>query len=474
MYIYFDAANIGFLYIWCMPRLSTKSWILISLLLLVFVFCGYLVSKFGSNYLNDRKYVRYVIQSWRESKRAAFENGYLDEVAYDWGDTLSLYTDYAGKEPCRIFLYDVKGNVVDSLEIQERSQRIYENPSVEGFGFQANTQYPIPRLRPGLYTWEKTVPFLIRGDVSTPISILYPVNTIQAYNVVGGKSFYSLFSEASDTISFLRPTFPAISFMVRPMLEWLYEGEFPQRFLSDVDLESSTSLDSTHLLIIIGHSEYWSRSGRNTFDRYIESGGNALILSGNTMWWKVRYLPESAQLICFKQGNDPHTGEGQTGNWHDHLNQGPSTSIGVSFQQGGYGRKYSYSRGGFSLYDTTYILFKGIAFQGQPFIEVPTKEYDGQYMVQNGDQYVLDSSKNDFFRHRVLGYDYASHGYHRGIAPIILFQKTPTSGTVLNVPSSDWCSYYGIGGKDQKKIQAITQRALDILVDQRKTALLWE
>ena len=457
-----------------MPRLSRRQWILVVLLLVTLVGIGYLMKAYGSNYLDDRKYVHYVLRSWWQSKQAAFSNGYTDQIAYDKGDTLRLYTDYSGKRPQKIYVFNILGERVDSLEVSGMEQKRPSNPAVEGYGYSVSASYPIPDLQAGLYTWEQTSPFLIRGEKSAPISVLYPANTIQAYNISGGKSFYSLFSDASDTISFLRPTFPAISFMVRPIMEWLFQRNLSLRYLSDIDLEGTHSLDSTHLLLIIGHSEYWSASARNTFDRFIKRGGNALILSGNTMWWKVRYLPESAQLICFKDAKDPQKGIDQTGNWHDHFKQGPGTSIGVSFQQGGYGRKFGFSQGGFTLYDTSYVLFREISFGGRPFIEVPTKEYDGQHLLKKGNQYVLDSTKASFFRYRILGHDFASHGYERGTAPLILFQKTETSGTILNVSSTDWCSYYGFGGQDKEKIEEITRKAIELLSDHTKTARLWE
>ena len=436
---------------------------------------GVIVYLYGDNYRSDRLYVHYVIHSAWESWRAPISDGYTDRLAYQIGETQTLFFSYKRKTSRYIFLYDIAGHVRDSLYIRPQFQQKAEDPAVNGYGFDPTTTYSIPPLEPGLYTWEKCIPFLVRGEKEAPITVLYPSNTIHAYNIMGGKSFYSMFSKASDSLSFLRPTFPAVSFMVKPMLSWLHKTEFPLRFICDTDMDQEGILDSTHLLVIIGHSEYWSGQARTHFDQYVDGGGNVLILSGNTMWWKVRYSSNQKQIICFKEGNDPIIEKKiQSGNWAEHLDQDPKSSIGVSFALGGYGRKYPVSKGGFTILDTNHVLFKGIPFDGAPFISVPSKEYDGQQLIFQGPHVFLDSSAHNFHRVKLLGYDWASHGYYQGSPSILLLQKSMDSGLILNFPSTDWCSPYGMGGRDGEKIMQITQTAMELLWDHRKTALLWE
>ena len=443
--------------------------------LLFFSVVGLLAFLYGKNYWSDRLYVHYVLKNALEYRRAPISDAYVDQLAYGEGDSLILYAHSSEKDLFPLYLYDILGHIQDSLSFSPQAQEPGDDPSVAGFGFTGNAPYIVPPLKPGLYTWGKVAPFVIRGPENAPITILYPSNTIQAYNTQGGKSFYSMFSEASDTISFMRPTFPAISFMIAPMLEWLYQQDYPLRFITDMDLESSSVLDSTQLLVIIGHSEYWTGNARASFDAFVDRGGNALILSGNTLWWKVRYSPDKKQLICFKNGNDPlESPEDRTGNWADHLSKDPLSSIGVSFALGGYGRKYAVSKDGFTLLDTTHILFRKWDYQGTPFIHVPTKEYDGQYVLYENEQPFLDSSRISFHRFKLLGFDRASHGYDSGTASIMQIQKTDSSGVILNFPSTDWCSPYGMGGKDGEKIRALTARAIELLKDQKKTTLLWE
>lgn len=458
-----------------MLRPSIKRLVLYGLITLILISLGGIAYYYGDNYRSDRLYVHYVVRSAWESWRAPISDGYVDQLAYQAGDTQTLYFSYSGKSSRYMYLYDIANCIQDSLLIYPNKQRLAEDPAVAGYGFSPSAYYQLPPLKPGLYTWENVIPFLVRGEEEAPITVLYPSHTIQAYNVKGGKSFYSMFSEASDTLSFLRPTFPAISFMVRPMLAWLNELDFSLRFISDTDMEDIGILDSTRLLIIIGHSEYWSGTARSTWDHYIDRGGNALILSGNTMWWKVRYSSNQEQLICFKDGDDPiEHSEIRSGNWAEQLGRDPSSSIGVSFAEGGYGRKYPISKGGFTLLDTGHVLFEGIDFNGSPFIHVPSKEYDGQHLLFQDSRVWLDSTQNDFYRMKLLGYDRASHGYYHGTPSVVLFQKSMDSGLVLNFPSTDWCSPYGIGGKDGEKIKRITQTAMEVLLDHRKTASLWE
>jgi len=450
-------------------------WLLLDALLLWIVF-SQAVSWFRS-YLHDQKYAHYVVKSYWDQLQAPFRDGYTDRFSYETGDTQILYINYKGEKQQKIYLYNILNQKVDSAVISHSPQLKYPNRSEEGFHYQETFRYIIPDLPPGIYTWEKVISFLIQGHDTASIAVIYPYNTIQAYNITGGKSFYAMFSQQTATLSFQRPIFPAISFMVREMMKWLYLQPFEIRYLADTDVENKEALKHARLVVLIGHSEYWSGNARKQFDRFVDFGGNALILSGNTMWWKVRYCPDMQCMICYKDGREQEKAvEEATGNWQrwypvEH-------SIGVNFTKGGYGRKHAGNRGGFVIMDTTYWVFDGVNWNGDAFIHVPTKEYDGTYLDTLGNStFVPDSDRLPFSHSKMLGYDFATDIYLEQMGAAIIFQKSDSSGIILNFASTDWCSAYGIGGKDSLKIRQITSNALEKLqnrYDEREMARFWE
>ncbi len=277
-------------------------WLFLDALLLLIVFSP--VVSWVHSYLNDQKYAHYVLSSYWDQLQAPFKDGYTDRFSYETDDTQILYINYRRKNQQKIYLYNILNQKVDSAFISHSSQRKYPNRSEAGFHYRETCRYEIPNLPSGIYTWEKVIPFLIRGHDTASIVVIYPSNTIQAYNVTGGKSFYAMFSQQTAAISFQRPIFPAISFMVREMMKWLYLQPVDIRYLADTDLENEDALKNAQLVVLIGHSEYWSGNARKQFDRFVDLGGNALILSGNTMWWKVRYCPDMQCMICYKDGRE--------------------------------------------------------------------------------------------------------------------------------------------------------------------------
>jgi hypothetical protein len=91
-----------------------------------------------------------------------------------------------------------------------------------------------------------------------------------------------------------------------------------------------------------GHNEYWSREMRTEVEQLLERGGKLMSLSGNTMWWAVRFKETSTgtQMIsCKGWHNDPECPDDDpdlyTGYWHEMGN--PETRVlGASFKFGGY------------------------------------------------------------------------------------------------------------------------------------------
>ena len=104
---------------------------------------------------------------------------------------------------------------------------------------------------------------------------------------------------------------------------WLDETGYEYDVATDHDLHSNPKiLDKYKVLIINGHSEYWSIEAYEGVDRFLRNGGNAIVLSGNTMFWRVSYDEDGTAMECRKFGTDiggrENASVGESFHSHDH------------------------------------------------------------------------------------------------------------------------------------------------------------
>lgn len=86
---------------------------------------------------------------------------------------------------------------------------------------------------------------------------------------------------------------------------WLEESGFEYDVASDHDLHLDPSaLDGYKVVVINGHSEYWSSEAYRAVDAFLRSGGAAIVMSGNTMFWRVSYDEDGTAMECRKHGVD--------------------------------------------------------------------------------------------------------------------------------------------------------------------------
>lgn len=132
----------------------------------------------------------------------------------------------------------------------------------------------------------------------------------------------------------------------RRFQRWAASEGFGFDVALDIDLHRDGSLlGDRPLVVVVGHSEYWSWEMRDGLDAFVAAGGNLAILSGNTGFWQVR-ITEDDTMICHK-GNarfdDPVRGSADerrlTSMWSDPLIDRPENlTTGLSFTRGGYHR----------------------------------------------------------------------------------------------------------------------------------------
>ncbi len=87
--------------------------------------------------------------------------------------------------------------------------------------------------------------------------------------------------------------------------QWLTQNGYAYDVVGDYDLHAdSEQLDGYKVLVINGHSEYWSNEAYDAVDRFLTAGGSVVVMSGNTMFWRVSYDEDGGAMECRKFDTD--------------------------------------------------------------------------------------------------------------------------------------------------------------------------
>jgi hypothetical protein len=87
----------------------------------------------------------------------------------------------------------------------------------------------------------------------------------------------------------------------RPLHVWLEQNGYDYDVAADLDLHEQPEMLSDYEVVIInGHSEYWSAEAYNALDGYLSAGGQVVVLSGNTMFWRVSFDAAGEIMECRK------------------------------------------------------------------------------------------------------------------------------------------------------------------------------
>ncbi len=244
------------------------------------------------------------------------------------------------------------------------------------------------------------------GEERAPALLVLSTNTWHAYNDWGGPSLYT----GGTRVSFERPF--AKGFLVKPepigrmmqtvpdreamgfrnwarplglsdwcggagwytyertFVRWAERAGYRLDVAIDQDLEEHPEVLAGHrLFLAVGHDEYWSWGMREALDAFVAGGGNALILSGNTCFWQVRFDPDHRGMTCYKYraDEDPVLGTPKerrlTSCWSDRRIGWPETrSIGLTFTRGGYSRYglgVPEASGAYTVHRPEHWLFEG-------------------------------------------------------------------------------------------------------------------
>lgn len=102
---------------------------------------------------------------------------------------------------------------------------------------------------------------------------------------------------------------------------WLEKSGYDYDVVTDLDLHRDPGiLQGYRAVIVNGHSEYWSLPACGGLEKYLQRGGNVVVLSGNTMLWRVSFSDDGSILECRKvdapgEQMKPHE---RAECWHSH------------------------------------------------------------------------------------------------------------------------------------------------------------
>ncbi|HEV8513993.1 MAG TPA: N,N-dimethylformamidase beta subunit family domain-containing protein [Cyclobacteriaceae bacterium] len=410
----------------------------------------------------------------------AIITGYTNKISYFPGEEAEVFLQSAKHINCGLGLYNINGELVFRAKATPSPQtQSSAEPWRDGFGYKSSGKIIVPPwLKSGIYYIEKKITIVVKSMASTDVLVVYPSNTINAYNPVGGKSLYGFNSSegmASTIVSFLRPMDSTIEKEeCIECLKWFPSlSHLKIKYVVDMDLDNYSSFHSK-IIMIVGHSEYWTRRARMNFDRFVNEGGNAIILSGNTMWWQVRYTSNNNGLICYRSSElDPEVDESlKTVQWRNQILQYPILpSIGEDFEGGGYGLHLDNGWNGYKIFNPSSPLLEGLSFKKGDILKLPSTECDGAPIkAWDADGFpILDNEQLQFAKLELIGFDFGSRGNKETVPTFTVMQKKTSSGIIVNVGTMDWCSIGGMGNQDSgDKIKVITRNAIDKLLNGKK------
>ncbi len=464
-------------------------------------------------------------------------NGYTDKSSYFVDEMINFYTAGNGFDNSveDIVVYDIDNNPIATIpNFSMRQQDVNTNfPERNGYGYGITKSWRVPNLKSGLYhinSNEGEIPFIIKGNSNADIVVVYPTNSDFAYLHHGdslGTGMYGyphkVLNPSDPTNSLTYINYNPIVSLRQPMvhtavsdenikpigfLKWLNNTNYNYNIISDKDMEDYSSIASSKLMIIIGHSEYWTREARLHFDLFVKNGHHTMVLSGNTMWWHVRYNnldSNNPQMICFRgpgEGLDNTYGlnitpfdllnmqkthfigskGGQyvedpianteplknTTDWsRPSLKYSILSSIGSDWLNGGFGygdTTYTqYGFNGYKVLSTNSPLLTGVNSNFLNFEGIST-EFDGTLIKgfdSNGHPIIAKEALG-FYKAEIIAYDRSSSQGKITYCPIMAFQKNSSSGIVINVNNNKWCDLDALNKYPYIKI--ITKNMIDGLL----------
>lgn len=312
-------------------------------------------------------------------------------------------------------IYNISGEVVDSVIAPSNVQSPTSSQPWKGFDYQKTFSYSIPaNMEGGMYLLNKRIPFLVRGDGTSSLAVVFPISTIQAYNKAGGKNLiHSGTEKKADSVGLLRPYRPDA--YTKGLFTFLKEENIKADYLTDLDLEAKNKIARYQTLVIYGNAFYTTTKAKKNFKDFVLRGGNAIIISSQAMSRNDLYYSQKQEMISY---SEQHT---------------PSHKITHSYST-------SKVKGrGFKVYNPSHPLLKGISLKKGDSLKISSSHY-AAFLCQAGEDDKLPDirRKNDetLADTEIAAYNLIQFGRMGFMGTYKLSQS---SGTIIQLGTKKWC-----------------------------------
>jgi hypothetical protein len=150
-------------------------------------------------------------------------------------------------------------------------------------------------------------PFVVQAPVGdrSPILVIVPTNTWEAYNPWGGPSLYP--KPEAVKVSFNRPyTYRDLFEWEYPLLRFLERSGYDLSYATDDDVDRDPGILLAHRLVIAaGHGEYWTLGERRALEAARSRGVNLAFMGANDGYWQIRYEDADRTIVAYKYWPDP-------------------------------------------------------------------------------------------------------------------------------------------------------------------------
>lgn len=419
------------------------------------------------------------------------EGGYANRtsVAQHEQITFHIATSVSPFTMSIVNLADASNVILEVPNLTSRAKNC-SGQYTSGCGWLATYTLTIPGIWPsGYYAavfptsfGERKAIFVVRENnpgSTSQILLVASTNTYQAYNEFGGRSLYpSDDSRRGSRLSFDRPYhydggIGRYDIWERKFVDWMTQERRTFEVVTDSDLEDSTLLAHYNLVVLVGHSEYWTLAARQNLETFSRNGGHMAVFGGCTMWWQVRYEDDGRTLIGYKEAiDDPIRETDQqlvtTHFWSAPVNLPENSILGSSFRFGGYSNRVddpaSYDmlpmeeRTGYLVTEESHWVFQGTNVAGGTAFgrEIAGLEVDGALYNCASTTGVMtpDGSDGTPLNYHILAVTPASEGHGT-----IGIYTNPAGGAVFNAGTQNWV--YGLAS--DPLVQTATRNVLDRL-----------
>jgi hypothetical protein len=91
-----------------------------------------------------------------------------------------------------------------------------------------------------------------------------------------------------------------------PLVHFLERNSVDVSYQTDLDTNTDVgSLLRHRLVVVAGHSEYWTKTMFDGFDTARDAGTNLAFMGANAVYWQIRYTADGRTIIAYKNSPDP-------------------------------------------------------------------------------------------------------------------------------------------------------------------------